>query len=188
MDAESLSGKLLVALPSLRDPNFSRSVVLVLEHGTEGALGVVLNRPTEVGLERELPGWVELAGEHQVFFVGGPVGSNTAIALGRVDATDAAELGEGWRAVLEGVGTVDLVRDPGDLRPEVRMVRVFAGYAGWSAGQLDGEVAEGSWLVVDAVAEDAFSEHPERLWRAVLARQPGRVRWLANYPQDVSLN
>lgn len=188
MDVPSLSGKLLVALPMLSDPNFARTVVLVLEHGVEGALGVVLNRPTEVGLDRELPAWVDHAGRHAVFFVGGPVASNTAIALGRVDDVPAGGEGEGWRRVLGPVGTVDLGLDPDGVRPPVQLLRVFAGYAGWSAGQLEGEIAEDSWLVVEAQPGDVFADEPGGLWRAVLRRQPGRLGWLANYPPDPSFN
>ena len=126
-----LAGKLLVALPVLVDPNFDRTVVLLLSHGEEaGALGVVLNRPSTTDLVEPLPLWSDVAADPAVVFVGGPVEPQMAIALGRDD---------------NGVGTIDLDGDPALLT--VRQVRVFAGYAGWSAGQLESELADGAWAV-----------------------------------------
>ncbi|MBK9180132.1 MAG: YqgE/AlgH family protein [Acidimicrobiales bacterium] len=189
MAAPFHAGRLLVALPMLDDPNFDRTVVLLLEHGPEGALGVVLNRPTDVSLARELPEWEPLAGGHGVFFVGGPVAPGTAIALGRVDPAEVPDgEGDGWRPVLGPLGTVDLGRHPTSIRPEPRQVRVFAGYSGWSAGQLEGEVDDGAWLVLDAEPADALTADPEGLWHAVLRRQPGRTGWLGNFPPDPSVN
>ena len=185
------AGQLVVATPLLGDPNFARTVVLLLQvDEDDGALGLVLNRPTGTGVDEVLPDWVELAAEPPVVFAGGPVQPQAAICLGR------GRLGgrpSGAFAVLEGVpgaslGTVDLDSTPGALRSTVERVRVYAGYAGWSAGQLEAEVEEGAWFVVDALPADAFSGAPEELWKAVLRRQGPPVAFAASYPEDPTLN
>ena len=178
-------GRLLVATPPLVDENFDRTVVLLLEHGPEGALGVVLNRPSGTEVEQALPGWGRLAADPPVVFVGGPVGEDAALAVGlaRRDEEPA-----GWLPVLGRLGTVDLHREPLRLAPSVESVRVFAGYAGWTAGQLEGEIEAGGWIVAEGQPGDAVTVEPLDLWRTVLRRQPGTVAWLANYPDDVSVN
>jgi putative transcriptional regulator len=181
---ESLKGKLLVATPSLADPNFERAVVLLLEHGDEGALGVVLNRASEVDLRGPLPDWAPYAVEPSVVFVGGPVGQGSMIALARVDGALAAT----WSPVLGPIGVLDLGSDAGDVGDQLSGLRVFYGYAGWAGGQLEGEVEEGAWFVIDADPDDAMALSPDDLWRAVLRRQPGRLSMFANFPADPALN
>lgn len=176
----SLRGRLLVATPPLTDPNFDRTVVLVLEHGPEGALGVVLNRPTEVEVKEILPLWSEKAAEPAVMFTGGPVGTGSVIAVGR--PTAPCDL----VSVLEGVVVVDLAHDP--LEVPVEDVRLFHSYAGWAPGQLEAEVDAGGWFVVDAAAADMRTEHPEQLWREVLRRQGGRLAVLSFHPPKLSMN
>lgn len=169
----SLRSRLLVASPSLTDPNFYRSVVLLLDHDDDGALGVVLNRPTEVSVGDPLPGWDLLAADPAVVFSGGPVQPVAAVGLGRTS---------------EGVGTLDLSQDPIDAAREVEAVRIFSGYAGWSPGQLESEIDEGSWILVDAVPDDVMSETPQDLWEEVLERQAPPVCWLAKAPPHLSFN
>jgi putative transcriptional regulator len=198
MFGRSLTGRLLVASPVLVDPNFDRSVILVLAHGEEGALGVVLNRPSALAVTGALPdSWESLAVPPRVFFVGGPVGGGAAIAIGRVVGPPAGDALEddgteanasGWSPVVGRVGTVDLGSGPDELDVPVEAVRVFAGYAGWSAGQLEGEIAARAWFVLDAHPDDALSDDPGALWRAVLRRQRGRLAWVANHPPDPSVN
>ena len=166
-----LTGKLLVALPMLVDPNFDRTVVLVLSHGDEGAVGVVLNRPSTTAVGEALPDWSGVAAAPAVVFVGGPVQPEMAIALGH----------DG-----DLVATVDLEADPALLT--FREVRVYAGYAGWSGGQLEDELLEGAWVVCDGEPGDAFRADAQDLWYAVLRRQPGELRRLALLPEDPSLN
>lgn len=173
-----------MALPVLVDPNFDRTVVLVLEHSPDGALGVVLNRPGDLRLDEPLPSWAGVAAPPAVVFVGGPVGAGAAIGLGVVPGAPAER--EGFVQVAGDLGTVDLASAP--LEVGVAEVRVFAGYAGWGPGQLEGEIEAGAWLVVDAAPGDALSPDPSTLWRRVLRRQPGRLWWLANVPTDASVN
>jgi putative transcriptional regulator len=180
---ESLAGRLLVATPTLTDPNFSRTVVLLLGHGDEGALGVVLNRRSEVPVGAMLPSWEEWVAPPAVVFAGGPVSPQAAIALAR--ATNAVE---GFAAFGPGLGTVDLEQDAALLGPQLAGLRVFAGYAGWGTGQLEGEIGAGAWYVVDALPGDGFSPDPEGLWRDVLRRQPGDLRLVASFPPDPTLN
>jgi putative transcriptional regulator len=183
----STRGRLLVATPPLLDPNFVRTVVLMIEHNEDGALGVVLNRPTRVALAEVLPRWGELAVGPGVVHVGGPVQPDGMIGLallGTVDPVDLAGVTELW----PGVGTVDLEAQPPGGAGWIRGVRCFAGYAGWGAGQLDAEVATGSWFVVDRHASDLWSEEPEDLWVRVLRRQPPAVAQYAHCPGDPSTN
>jgi putative transcriptional regulator len=180
-----LKGRLLVAVPGMSDPNFDRTVVLVLEHGDDGAVGVVLNRPSETEAGAAVPGWGGVAAPPAVVFVGGPVVPQGALALGQVSDPGAAE---GWTAVLGPVGLIDLGRVVEGAPPDVERARLFAGHAGWSAGQLEGEITAGGWFVVDAEPDDAFASRPTELWRAVLARQHGRLAWFANCPPDPSTN
>src|SRR5581483_5720291 len=180
-ETESLRGKLLVATPALADPNFFRSVVLLLEHNEGGALGVVLNRPTDTPLDGALPLWAGVAAERAGVFTGGPVQPEAAIALGRAALGDEPD---GFAPLLGGVGSVDLAREPDDVRPAPERLRVFAGYAGWGEGQLEGEIVQASWFVVDADPGDAWTRDPSGLWRAVLRRQHNRLKLFADCPVD----
>lgn len=177
-------GRLLVATPLLDDPNFTRTVVLLLEHGEDGAFGLVLNRPTELTLDDAVPDWRPVAAAPAVVFSGGPVSPEAVIALGR----GPADAGDGWIAVAGDLGTVDIGCPPGAAGAPVRALRVFAGYAGWAGGQLEAEIAEGAWFVVDADPDDAFTTRPARLWRDVLRRQRGRIALFASYPDDPDTN
>jgi putative transcriptional regulator len=174
---QGLPGRLLVAAPLLSDPNFTRTVVLVLQHDEEGALGVVLNRPSEDDLGLHLPSWGPSACEPPFVFVGGPVEPSVAIGLEQAEAPPEP-------TALPGVGMLDFDRDPAAAGP----VRVFSGYAGWGPGQLEDELAEGAWLVVAAEPDDPFTDDPDGLWAAVLRRQPGVLALLATFPPDPSLN
>ncbi|MFC5179829.1 YqgE/AlgH family protein [Actinomadura harenae] len=191
MDDGITVGTLLVATPQLDDPNFRRTVVLVVEHdGDGGTLGVVLNRPTEVPVDRVLPPWAELVTGPSVVFQGGPVALDNALALARLPGEDEPL---GWRA-LDGepavarVGLVDLDAPPALLAPELLQLRVFAGYAGWGAGQLVGEIEDGAWYLVTAEAGDVFAAEPERLWQQVLRRQAGDLAFVSTFPDDPTLN
>lgn len=181
----SLRGRLLVATPVIGDDNFDRTVVLMLEHGPDGALGLVLNRPTDVAVLDPLPEWNGLAAQPSVVFVGGPVEQGAAIGLAR--ATDGVSA-DGWSPVVERIGTLDLSRDPSDLAAGIDQVRVFAGYAGWGPDQLESELAGEAWLVVDSRPEDVLCDDPENLWRQVLQRQGGDLRLLSYCPPEPSSN
>jgi putative transcriptional regulator len=183
------AGRLLVANPRLPDQNFDRTVVLLLAYGEAGALGVVLNRPSETLVAAPLPRWERLAAAPAVVFVGGPVEHQAVICLARALGHPAATVPPGgWSAVMPEVGTLDLELDPDGLHTSFSQVRVFAGYAGWGAGQLEGEIAAGAWWVVDAAAEDAFSDQPDELWKRVLRRQSGSLALVASYPADPMFN
>lgn len=180
--AASFTGKLLVANPLLQDPNFYRTVVLLFEHGDDGAFGTVLNRPTEESGAEHLPAWAHLLAPPPVVFVGGPV--RNEIAVGVAEWPDKATAPE--TALFSGVGFIDLT-DPPDREAAPSRVRVFSGYSGWDAGQLEVELAIDSWFIVDPIVQDVFGD-PEGLWARVLARQPGRLSLYAQYPDDLSLN
>ena len=189
--AGSLAGRLLVATPALLDPNFHRTVILMCVHGDQGALGIVLNRPSQSDVLDHLPEWRHLAASPAVVFAGGPVEPTTALALGRaatsVEGEAEAEAG-GWTAVTDRLGLLDLGRPPGELGVEAEQVRIFSGYAGWGVGQLEAEIEEEGWFIVDAAPDDPFTREPERLWREVLRRQPGRLAIFADCPTDPRAN
>ncbi|GAB2617141.1 YqgE/AlgH family protein [Streptomyces capparidis] len=187
-EVSSLTGRLLVATPALADPNFDRTVVLLLDHDDEGSLGVVLNRPTPVDVEDVLQPWAELAGRPQVVFQGGPVSLDSALALGVVPGEGRQSDPLGWRRVHGAIGLVDLEAPPELLAAELGALRIFAGYAGWAPGQLEEELVDGAWYVVESEPGDVFSPDPERLWRSVLRRQRSELAMVATYPDDPSLN
>jgi putative transcriptional regulator len=184
---ESMTGQLLVATPTLKDPNFDRTVVLLVAHEPGGALGVVLNRATEVPVAEVLGTWGDLAGDPAVLFEGGPVQPESAICLARTRPAVTKRLA-GFHQVSGALGTVDLSADPDRLRDSVTGIRVFAGYSGWSPGQLEDEISSGSWFVFDALPGDPFVSRPDDLWAMVLRRQGTILAAVAHFPPDVSLN
>jgi len=183
MTKYSTKASLLVATPELLDPNFHRVVVLMLEHNDDGALGVILNRPRLVGGGEAVPRWADRLAYPARLHNGGPVSIDSVIGLGRGPVGPL----RGLTPLLGRVGMVDLHRDPAEV-PEIDEVRLFAGYAGWSAGQLEAELAAGGWLVIDAHEEDVRSADPDGLWRHVMGRQDGMAALLGDYPDDASLN
>ncbi len=186
---QTLTGRLLVASPELGDPNFARTVVLLVDHDESGALGVVLNRPSTTDVGEILPEWHLYATPPQVVFQGGPVGRDSALALAaRVDG--GGEEGEplGFRHVHAGIGLVDLDGPAELIAGVITSMRVFAGYAGWSSDQLEAEIDQGAWFVVDAETHDLSSDDPERLWTDVLRRQPPPLAIVATFPDDPTLN
>jgi putative transcriptional regulator len=184
---EALAGRLLVASPLLGDPNFHRAVVLICAHTADGAFGLVLNRTLPVPVSELLPAWASRVVEPPSMFRGGPVLTERALALARLAAHIDGDSLAGWDRVAGSVGLLDLEVNPSQLAG-IEAVRIFSGHAGWSAGQLEGELLGEAWFVVDSAPEDAFDADPDGLWRRVLRRQAGRLALLAGYPPDVALN
>jgi putative transcriptional regulator len=174
--SESTRGRLLIAAPSLFD-YFRRAVVLVLEHTPEGAMGVVLNRESETPVAEAVPALAELPGADDLVRLGGPVAPESVVALG-----DFADPEEAGTPVLGPLGTLD----PEGSNSSLRRVRVYAGYAGWGPGQLDGELEQGAWIVQAAEADDPFRD--DDIWSEALRRKGGGYRLLATMPADPSLN
>jgi putative transcriptional regulator len=180
---ESLRGKLLIASPALVDPNFARAVVLITEHNDDGAMGVVLNRPSETSVDEVAP---ELAGvvvDDEPVFIGGPVQPQALVVLAEFADLDAAA----WIVVAD-VGFVAAQTDGDRLEDAVRRGRVYAGYSGWGAGQLEGELAEEAWIVEPPLASELFPDDPLALWQDVLARKGGQFALIARMPEDPSVN
>lgn len=180
----SLAGKLLIAEPTLPDPNFHRTVVVMLEHSPEGAIGLVLDRPSMTGVGEVLPQWADRVATPGAVFTGGPVSPEVAICLAERPDPEPVE---GWQPVLGRVGTLDVGQPPATF-PDLGRLRVFSGYSGWSAGQLEGELEAGGWFVVDRHDDDLFTGDPDELWRTVLRRQPGKLSTVGLYPTDPSWN
>jgi putative transcriptional regulator len=180
---DSVRGQLLVAGPALLDPNFWRTVVLVVEHNEEGALGLVLNRPSETSVGEAVPQLETLLDPEQRLFIGGPVQPSAVIVLAEFeDATDAALL------AFDDVGVLGTGPSPDELTAGVRSGRAFLGHAGWGPGQLDGELERGDWILEPARLEDAFSVDTKALWSEVLTRKGGSYALVARMPADPSMN
>lgn len=183
-----LTGRLLVASPDLCDPNFRRAVVLVVEHSAEGALGVVLDRPIpDLDVHDVLPDWDAFVVEPAVLFDGGPVQQDGAIGIGRLQhpCVEPAP----WGVPIDHqLVRIDLSAPGGPAQGALAGLRIYAGYAGWSAGQLDAEIARGDWFVVDAEPGDPWRDVCADLWREVLERQGGRLALFARFPDDPSAN
>ncbi|REF37612.1 YqgE/AlgH family protein [Thermasporomyces composti] len=186
MAVASLTGQLLVATPLLRDPNFTRTVVLLLDHDQDGALGVVINRPTGVPVMSVLGGWNSMVSQPEVLFQGGPVATDAALALAEVADPEIEPLG--WRRLYGRLGLVDLDAPPQLLEGGLGRLRVFAGYAGWGPGQLEMEIKEGGWYVLEAEPDDPFTLDPAGLWRRVLRRQRSELALVATFPDDPTMN
>ena len=155
----SLKGRLLVATPALFDPNFRRTVVLVGEHGEEGAMGLVLNRPSDVTVGEAVPPLAAMAGSDTLVYVGGPVQREAVLVL--AEFTDPAA------AATIVVGDVGFASSDGDLdevASVVRRARVFAGYSGWGPGQLATEMARGAWLHTAADPTLVFGTPADEMW------------------------
>ena len=179
---DTLRGSLLLAAGGLFDPNFRRTVVLIAEHGEEGALGLVLNRPAKVRVQDATPLLSGLVEPEAPLFVGGPVQPEAVLVL--AEFTDAVFAD---RPVVGAVGFADPGLDPTLVQGIVR-ARVFAGYSGWGPGQLEGEMGESAWIVEPALPDDVFTFEPERLWTSVLRRKGGGYRMLSLMPDDPSSN
>jgi putative transcriptional regulator len=180
---ESLAGQLLLASPSLRDPNFERTVVLIGVHSADGAMGVVLNRPSEVTVAEAAPQLEQAIGDSERVYVGGPVQASSIVFLAEfLDPTLAGLL------VLGRIGFPTPEAEVDELSEATERARVFAGFAGWGEGQLETEIAEGDWIAQAALPEDVFTEFPERLWSDVLTRKGGSYALVARMPPDPSVN
>jgi putative transcriptional regulator len=180
---ESARGQLLVAGPTLLDPNFWRTVVLIVEHNEEGALGLVLNRPSETNVGDAVPELAAVVESEEHLFIGGPVQPSAVIVLARFeDPSDAALI------AFEDVGVLGTGQSSQDVTPPVRAGRAFLGHAGWGPGQLDGELERGDWILDPARLEDAFSADARSLWSEVLTRKGGSYALVARMPADPSMN
>lgn len=178
---ESLQGKLLVSSPSLIDPNFRKTVVLVAHHDDEGAMGLVLSRPSDIAAAEAVPLLEGLPGAEGPVFVGGPVQPESFMVLAEFEDVEEAAA-----PIMDGLGFMPADTEPDDL--SIKRLRLFAGYSGWSAGQLEAELEEPSWIVVDAETDDAFADDPDELWRTVLHRKGGPFSLMENMPFDPEMN
>ncbi len=177
---ESLRGKLLISSPVLVDPNFRRTIVLISHHDEDGAMGLVLNRPTELKVGQMVPELSELPVADELIYLGGPVQSEAFVGLAEFSPdTDAV-------TVIGRVGLVPADSMLSDL--PIERLRIFAGYAGWGAGQLEGEIDDESWIIVDAHPDDAFATDGDVLWRTIAHRKGGRYALIATMPFDPRLN
>lgn len=181
-------GSALVAAPGLQDPNFRRTVVLIIDHGALGSLGVVLNRPSDVAVGEVLPSWESHATLSRTLYVGGPVHQRAALGVAALPVGVDADRTEGMSTVRGPLALVDLDADPDRMAPWLRGLRVFAGYAGWRQGQLTGEINRGDWWVVPALPDDVLVPPDIDLWARVLRRQGMPLALLATYPFDPLLN
>lgn len=179
-------GRLLLATPPLDDPNFDRTVIYVVEHHDDGALGIVLNRPSDEQLEEPLDRWNDLLSSPSGVFAGGPVETEALIAIAQVSGNVDDE--ENLSPVSGDIVSANLAVDPMLVAGAISRLRVYRGYSGWSPGQLEVEIEAGAWIVLDTIDSDLFAQNPADLWRTILRRQPGRLSWLADAPDDLTAN
>lgn len=182
------AGTLLLANTDLLEPTFRRSVIYIVEHNDGGTLGVVLNRPSETAVYNVLPQWAKLAGKPKTMFVGGPVKRDAALCLAALRVGVDPEGIPGVRHVAGRMVMVDLDADPEAIVPFVEGVRIYAGYSGWTIGQLEGEIERDDWIVLSALPSDVLVEPHADLWGRVLRRQPMPRSLLATHPIDLSRN
>jgi putative transcriptional regulator len=182
------AGTLLLANTDLLEPTFRRSVIYIVEHNDGGTLGVVINRPSETAVYNVLPHWAELAAKPKTMFIGGPVKRDSALCLAVLRVGADPDDVEGLRHVAGRMAMVDLDADPEAIAPAVEGVRIFAGYSGWTIGQLEGEIERDDWIVLSALPSDVLVEPRVDLWGRVLRRQPQPLSMLATHPIDVSRN
>jgi putative transcriptional regulator len=158
-------------------------VILVGVHSEEGAMGVVLNRPSEVAVSEAVPQLEQTVAEQEPVYVGGPVQPSSIVFLAEfLDPTPAGLL------VLGRIGFPAPDASIDELTEATARRRVFAGYAGWGEGQLDAEVDQGDWIAHSAVPDDVFTDVPAELWSSVLTRKGGSYALIASMPSDPSLN
>jgi putative transcriptional regulator len=183
-------GRLLVATPVLTEPTFNRTVIYLLEHDSDGSAGVVLNRPSRTPVGHVLPDWADAVAGPAMVFGGGPVIPDGALCLGELAHVGAETTGDrpGIRRVVATLGTVDLDADVALITAMTSRLRVFAGHAGWAAGQLQDELAQGAWYVVESIPDDIFTDMPSTLWHQVLRRQPSPLNLMSTYPSEIGLN
>lgn len=162
-------GKLLVAARKLPDPNFTDTVVLLVKYSREGAAGIVINRPSEIPLSRALPGVPAVAGVAAAAFIGGPVSQQAVLALSRSACDACPRVGRD----VYLVNTTDALKERLARSTDARQLRVYLGYAGWGAGQLEAETRQGAWHVLDADARVVFDPHPDTLWQRIIRRTEG---------------
>jgi putative transcriptional regulator len=182
------AGTLLLANTDLLEPTFRRSVIYIVEHNDGGTLGVVLNRPSETAVYNVLPQWAKLATKPKTMFIGGPVKRDAALCLGTLRVGMDANGVPGLRHVQGRMVMVDLDADPDTIAPMIEGVRIYAGYSGWTMGQLDGEIERDDWIVLSALPSDVLVEPRVDLWARVLRRQPLPTSLLATHPIDISRN
>jgi putative transcriptional regulator len=180
---DSARGQLLIAGPGLLDPNFWRTVVLIVEHSDEGAFGLVLNRPSETVVGEAVPEIEELVDPEAPLYIGGPVQPSGVVVLGQFEDPE-----DGVLLAFDNVGVLATGSASAEHTAGVRMGRAFVGHAGWGAGQLEDELERGDWILEPARAEDAFCSEPRELWAAVLTRKGGSYALVARMPADPSLN
>lgn len=183
MAVESLKGHVLIAAPVLVDPNFRRTVVLILEHTSEGAVGLVLNRPSELVAGDAVPELSALVNGGDHVWLGGPVQPQAVIAMAEFTHGVTAE-----RSVVGPIAPLEIESDVEQTADQVSRVRVFAGYAGWGEGQLDGELEEDAWFTAPALPGDVFTDDHATLWNRVLRRMGGHYKLIASMPEDPEMN
>lgn len=180
---DSLQGQLLIASPTMSDPNFARTVVAIANHDADGALGIVLNRPSDTEVAEAVPELEGVVGTDEVVFVGGPVQPASIVVLAEFE-----DPGEAAFLVVEGIGLVSDRTGLDRLDTATARRRIYAGYTGWGPGQLESELEREDWIVEPALPEDVFDDDPLELWTRVLERKGGQFRLIARMPIDPTVN
>ena len=179
---ESLRGSLLISSGGLFDPNFRHTVVLIGEHNADGALGVVLNRASNLTVEQVAPPLSKLVPPGELIFRGGPVQPESIVLLAELTDPELADI-----LVFGSIGFL-VGEIPAEIKSDILRARVFAGYSGWGPGQLEAEMDIDSWILDPARPEDVFTDTPDLLWSRVLQRKGPEYRQMSRMPYDPSMN
>lgn len=180
------AGELLLARAGVEDPLWGQSVILLLDCDDTGSLGVMLHRISEIPMADVLPGWESLVCPPARIFTGGPVSTDGAVCLAKLSLSH--EEPPGWRRVRGDLGLLHLDTPTELVEGAYADLRIFAGYCGWDAGQLEAELVRGDWHRVPSRDEDVFGAQPEGLWRRVLRRQGGDLAWFSTWLADPEHN
>ncbi len=179
-------GSLLVALPSLRDPNFSQTVVLICSSDPDGVMGLIINRPGDLQLSEALPDDELLSGQDVTVFRGGPVDEDHILIL-RQGGGMPPEFSPVFASTTLG-GSIDALKDAATASGIIGRYRPYIGHAGWGPGQLENEIEQLAWALLPADEEWVFSTEPQLLWSRAMTELGGRFAIYATMPPHISLN
>ncbi len=181
----TLRGRLLVAAPDLHDPNFYHTVVFLLEHDERGALGVILNRPTDIQATDMFPEWQHRISDPPVIFQGGPVQPDAYIGLARLNSDVTPDH---WIPIIDSVGLLSIQDEAKTDDLEISAFRLYSGYAGWGGEQLESEIDAGGWFTLPGAPQDVFESQPANLWFRLLRDHQGQWPWRVRPPADPTRN
>ncbi|MBA4505735.1 YqgE/AlgH family protein [Corynebacterium sanguinis] len=185
---EPAPGMLLLAAPGMLSPEFARTVVLIVDHGIDSTLGVILNSRSEIAVHNAMPEWVDLVAAPQAMYRGGPVGATSMVGIGVTSSGVLIDDQPVLTRLANRLAQVDLRAEPQEVAPAVDSMRLFLGYAEWAPGQLDEEIERGDWFIAPALPSDVVAPAAADLWGDVMRRQAMPLPLYATFPANLDDN